>query len=493
MARRILNSDIRIFYSSASAGGKNYLGGARSLTELSDNFLHNLFGKTTEDEQITGITKLRCFYVFNSNPDFYLKNPYVFVVSDTTSPNDYVEVGWGTAEIGTGLSGATDDSIEQSIADQFTDPEGVEFFKSNFRSGGAILNADIPPLKAKACWVRYVSQFNAEDLPYNTFRLRVGADNLISTAPEKTGPPPAPIISFAVIGECSSDEDFTKIISNIVPSNPTFILTTGNNNVDANPAFFITSMGASLAKTMIAFGPDDIRNETVINTYVNKIASLGFVPEFASQTYYSKNIGNVHVLVMDTSGLTPYTKPSAQYSFIENDLNNAFTDPNIDWIFVVTNRATYGSPTTVFPPEFRFQYQDISSTYGELFTKTGVLVVFQGQYNFYERTKVLKFNPENISDPVVFAYDGPDNYHIFNKKSFIDGSIYITVGTGGSLHDPVVSPVPYSAFRDTVDFGYVKVIVDNTLEFPKVMLRFYETSRGGSQIFVDQMTVTRNS
>ena len=55
------------------------------------------FGKTTEDEQITGITKLRCGYIYNNNPDYYLKNPYVFVVSDTTSPNDYVEVGWGTA------------------------------------------------------------------------------------------------------------------------------------------------------------------------------------------------------------------------------------------------------------------------------------------------------------------------------------------------------------------------------------------------------------
>ena len=55
---------------------------------------------------------------------------------------------------------------------------------------------------------------------------------------------------------------------------------------------------------------------------------------------------------------------------------------------------------------------------------------------------------------------------------------------------PSVSPVTYSAYRDTVDFGYVKVIVDNTLEFPKVTIRFYETSRS-AQIFVDQMTVTR--
>jgi len=492
MAKKLVNSDIRIFYSTASAGGNNYLGGPRTTTELSDNFLHNLFGKTTEDEQITGITKLRCFYLYNANPDYYLKNPYVYVVSDTTSPNDFVEVGWGTAEIGTGLSGATDDSIERSIPDQFTDPEGVSFFKANFRSGGAILNADIPPLKAKACWVRYVSQFNAEDFPYDTFRLRIGGDNLISTAPERTGPPPPPIISFAVIGECSSDSDFTRIVGNIVPSNPQFIVTVGNNNVDQNPAFFITTMGAALSKTLLAFGPDDTHNSTVINTYANKIASLGFVPEFATRAYYSKNIGNVHVLIMDTSGLTPYTNPSPQYSFIETDLNNAFTDPNIDWIFVVTNRATYGSPTTVFPPEFRFLYQDIASTYGDLFTRTGVLVVFQGQYNFYERTKVLQLNPDDIANPTVFAYDGPDNYNINNKKSFIDGSIYITCGTGGNLHDPITAPAVYSAVRDTVDFGYVKVIVDNTLEFPKVTIRFYETSRS-AQIFVDQFVVTRTS
>ena len=85
----------------------------------------------------------------------------------------------GHCGIGTGLSGATDGSIEQSVVDQFTSPDGVEFFKDNFRSGGAILNSDIPPQKAKAFWVRYISQFNAEDLPYNTFRLRVGAGNLL--------------------------------------------------------------------------------------------------------------------------------------------------------------------------------------------------------------------------------------------------------------------------------------------------------------------------
>ena len=119
----------------------------------------------------------------------------------------------------------TDGSIEQSVVDQFTSPDGVEFFKDNFRSGGAILNSDIPPQKAKAFWVRYISQFNAEDLPYNTFRLRVGADNLLATVPERTGPPPPPIITFAVIGECSSDADFTRIVGNITPSNPQFIVT----------------------------------------------------------------------------------------------------------------------------------------------------------------------------------------------------------------------------------------------------------------------------
>ena len=34
---------------------------------------------------------------------------------------------------------------------------------------------------------------------------------------------------------------------------------------------FITTMGAALSKTLLAFGPDDVKNETVINTYVNKL------------------------------------------------------------------------------------------------------------------------------------------------------------------------------------------------------------------------------
>src|SRR6476661_11015027 len=86
--------DIKIFYSSASDGAALYLGGPRTTQELSDNYLHNFFQRTTTDEQITGITKYRCGYIFNNNPSIYIKNPILFLVSNTSSPNDNVSVGW---------------------------------------------------------------------------------------------------------------------------------------------------------------------------------------------------------------------------------------------------------------------------------------------------------------------------------------------------------------------------------------------------------------
>ena len=104
--------DVKIYYSTYQSGNALYLGGPRSTQELSDNYLHNFFQKTTEEEQITGITKYRCGYIVNTNPKVYVKNPIIYIVQDTSSPNDSVAVGWGYAAIGSGFpDGAFDLSV----------------------------------------------------------------------------------------------------------------------------------------------------------------------------------------------------------------------------------------------------------------------------------------------------------------------------------------------------------------------------------------------
>lgn len=482
-------SDIRIYYSSKQVGDTLYLGGYRTNQELSDNYLHNFFPRTTEAEEVSGITKHRCGYIFNANPHIYMKNPILYIVQDTSSPNDYVMVGWGTSEIGTGLVGTGDYSVEQELDDEHSVPNGVYFYDGNVKSEGAILGQDIPPLKGKAFWIEYTSEFDAKDFPRNTFVLRCDTDNLphnVTSDNAGGGGLNRATISFPVISECSSTAAFTKMINYIIAQSPDFIVTTGNNNIDANSTFFLSALQSYLNRLIIGFGGRDVVNTTVSNAYVNAISSYNFVTN-VSRKYYSKSYGNVHVLVMDTSGDAPYTNPSSQYTFVLNDLKAAFADPNIDWIFVITNKAMYSSQTT---SAIRLLYPDLRDTYHQMFTDYGVIAVIQGTFHFYERTKVLGYNADNPSVPDSFAYNGPTNYTIRGKKSFMGGSLFYTVGSGGGPYDIISPTAQYSQFTDANDTGYLMIKVDNTGSDKKLIIRYYASSRQ-TNVFVDEVIITR--
>lgn len=492
MVETLEKKDIKLYYSTKQQSGSLYLGGARTVVEFSDNYLHNLLQKTTDEEQVTGIQKFKCVYVYNDHATVYLKNPAAFVVSDTTSPNDFIELGWGTSQIGSGLSGSTDNSIEQQIVNQSTPPNDVMFYGGNTRSKGAILNNDIPYQKGKALWIKYTSLFNAQDFPYDTWKLRIVSDNLITDVLERDTSHLPPQVLINVIGNCSSDADFTQLAEKMLPSNPHMYITTGNNNTESNPSFFFSVMGAAnISKSLLAFGPFDVVNDTVKNAYVNEMSKYPFVTN-PQRTYFSKNYGNVHVLVMNTSGNIPYLNPSPQYDFVLNDLQAANTNPTIEWIFVVTNRPVFGPLVT---NNTRLYYNDIAKTYHQMFVDNGVLVVFQGQINHYVRSSVLKFNPATPLTPQALAYDGPNNYTILGQKNFKEGLIYMTVGWSGNIHDFITAIAPGEQnveFYNTGDFGYVRIIVENRLDVPKVIFRAYFTTRN-VQFFLDQFTVTRTS
>ena len=94
-----------------------------------------------------------------------------------------------------------------------------------------------------------------------------------------------------------------------------------------------------------------------------------------------------------------------QYQFIENDLNTASNNPNIDWTFVVEHIPMYTSPSK-HPADFT-----IRDIYHPLFDKYNVDLVFSGDNHNYQRTFPLKYSSSDGSS------DSSNNPKISNKNA----------------------------------------------------------------------------
>ena len=478
----LTKSNIRYRLSTHTAGGIPYLGGEMHPTdEVSDNFLHAIYDKVSDEHAESGITKFRCIYIYNSNATEWLKNPIAIVIQNTKSPNDEAAIGWGTAKIGPAIDHAA--STEQEALDQHTPPDGVHFFSGNTRATGAILGADIAPKSAKALWLRIVVDHDATPTPYNSFVIRILADNLKVDDPDitpPTGTPLPPTVTFPVFGETEINEWIKSLLDKLFKRNPNFYLTVGNNTSTGDGSSWLSLFNTVMPRLMMSFGSNDILSSSLRNQYINALSPLKFTP-YITRGYYSKDVGNVHVCVMDTSGNVSYTNPSPQYTFVADDLRRAFLNPKIDWIFVETNKAMYASNTSTAT---RYLYPDLRDTYHELFTQYGVIAVVQGTFRNYQRSKVLAYNEANPASPTTFDYDyvendpaeaGDKTYTITTGKGFPDGSIYYTVGSGGAGHDVISEAASYTLKYDHINYGYLWVTVDNTDADgdKKLDIRFY--------------------
>lgn len=488
--------DIHFYKSTNTSGGISNLGGARDPTnEVADNYLHSLFDKVTNAQAGTGITKFRCIYVRNNSTSEYLKNPIAVLISNTESPNDDAAIGWGTAAIGDGTTGATDGSIEQTVLDQSTAPTNVSFFSGNSRATGAALNADIPPGKSKALWIRIIVNHNAEPYPYDRFIIRILTDNIkdhttvptILPPPTPTPTPIAPNSTITVVGETDDNSSsFDKILDDFDTRKPDLMVFVGDVNDDDDAGCWLDMVEDYLPKSIMCFGPDDIASDSLANQFVDAFSQ--YVPQI-TQRYYSKEVNNIHFCMMDTSGHSPYTNPSAQYTWIDNDLRTAFLNPKIDWIVVCTSKTMYASQVS---NATRYLYADLRDTYHQLFTKYGVCMVFQGALHNYQRSKVLQYNATTPTAPVTFDYDYTDanrQYTITSGKSFPDGQIYITCGTGGRSHDLLNTPVQtYTLIYDQINYGFCYLMVNNSATQKKLTLRFYSKK----EALIDNVTLVKN-
>jgi hypothetical protein len=204
------------------------------------------------------------------------------------------------------------------------------------------------------------------------------------------------------------------------------------------------------------------------------------------KTYYSFDINNVHIVVIDP--YIDYGSTSAQYKFIENDLKTASNNPKIDWIFAVESTPMYTSPSK-HPAN-----STIRDIYHPIFDRYHVDLVFSSDNHNYQRTFPLKHNSNADSSNPIIVDNNKNNYKNNNKE---DGIIYLITGTAGRSNYEIKEQAPFVAKQDDEHFGSLNIdINDKTLkgtfyaneqEFPNYYYVDYRND------IIDQFTISKTT
>ncbi|MGZ5551207.1 MAG: metallophosphoesterase [Nitrososphaeraceae archaeon] len=136
-----------------------------------------------------------------------------------------------------------------------------------------------------------------------------------------------------------------------------------------------------------------------------------------------------------------------QYKFAAKDLEKANNNSSIDWIFVMFHKPFYSSLTS------HMQEYIMREKYQPVFDKYGVDLVLQGHNHLYDRTLPLRFNPQNISKPIV------DESNNTNKFVNPEGSIFSVIGLGGRSSHIFLNQPDYVVKQSNV-FGFLSIEIN---------------------------------
>jgi 3',5'-cyclic AMP phosphodiesterase CpdA len=136
-----------------------------------------------------------------------------------------------------------------------------------------------------------------------------------------------------------------------------------------------------------------------------------------------------------------------QYKFVVNDLEKTNNNSSIDWIIVMFHKPFYSSLTS------HIQEYTMREKYQPIFDKYGVDLVLQGHNHIYDRTLPIKFNPNNISKPLV------DESNNTNKFFNPEGSIFSVIGLGGRSSHIFLNQPDY-VVKQHNGFGFLNIEIN---------------------------------
>ena len=484
----VLNLNIKFQYSGGTTNEDPNLslGGQISTAtnrDILSNVLHNLMDEVQKSEAVTGEYEFRHFYFRNSNT-FDLKNCKLIVLADTTSIWSKLEFAKGTAVNGT---------VEQAIPNENTAPVGIDDDDWKIPNGANPLDlGEVKSTLTASIWVRRKVEPGALIARNEKVSIRIIGDPPIPVAPPVQcpagqhydttsqtcvddedpddpgtgtpcpdgtvlqngqcvpigGPPPPEPVVFAAVGDigCSTNaEAVLSVIKDIKDTaetqNKAFIfIANGDLSYSSTVDCFVENLDFIQIKelTKISIGNHDDEEDGSSSLRSRFISEFG-IP---SVGYYSFNIQNIHVLVMDTQ--SNYGPTSQQFTFAKNDMAQAAADPLIDWIIVA-----YHKPSMTMSSNHA-ALTDFREIYHPLFDQYKVDVIIQSHNHNMQQTYPIKYNSSTPATPTIMS---TASNNIFTD---IDGRIFVVTGAGGRSHYNLSGSRPsHFAFSDDETYGFL--------------------------------------
>ena len=244
--------------------------------------------------------------------------------------------------------------------------------------------------------------------------------------------------NFVAVGDWDCTSETEDTVENIIKQNPELVLALGDLSYNGDADCWLELIEPFAEKTKIIIGNHELDSSKLLDDYMDYF-QLG-------EQYYSFNYENVHFLVLSTE--TDFDEDSEQYQFAVNDLKKYSNNSSIDWIVASFHKQVYSSGSS---PEDEEDFREI---YHPLFDKYKVDLALQGHLHAYERMYPITFNGNDEDDPIV-RDTNPNTYTNPN------GTIFVTVGTGGA-HDMELSSSDYfSAAGIDGDFGILDIMIEN--------------------------------
>ena len=279
--------------------------------------------------------------------------------------------------------------------------------------------------------------------------------------------------NFAAAGDWACTSKTKGTVKNIIAQNPELVLALGDLSYDNGAKCWLKIIKPVAEKTKIAIGNHEVESSKKLKDYM-KAFNL-------EKQYYSFNYQNVHFLALSTE--ISYDEGSKQYKFAEKDLQQYSNDKSIEWIVAFYHKQAYSSGGGL-PDE-----KDFRESYHPLFDKYNVDLALQGHHHAYERFYPITFNDKNDNKPTVSAKDKVKGSNVFQNP---DGTIFLTVGTGGAESMTVSKGKPFSAAKEDGKFGILNVSLEKDDKNNNVLIGTFIDNKKNHKI-LDEFEIIKES